>query len=129
MPTLIVMTQPDAVRQLTLQKPETTLGRAPINDIVIDTERVSRFHAVLTVEGPFVSVRDLDSRNGTLVNGVRVAMAQVLVDGDTLDVGGCLIRYLAGNDAVDADEALRLMTTPGLLLDIDRPKAPAVATR
>ena len=129
MPTLIVMTQPDAARPLALRKPETTVGRAPVNDIVVDTERASRFHAVLSVEGQFVSVRDLDSRNGTWVNGIRVAMTRMLVDGDTLDIGGCSIRYLAGNGPVGADEALRLMTTPGLLLDIDRPPVPAVPTR
>ena len=49
-----------------------TMGRASTNQIVIDDERASRTHAeVFYTEGNWV-IRDLDSRNGTIVNNEAI---------------------------------------------------------
>lgn len=118
MPKLIMMTGPTSTRQIPLQGPETTVGRAPLNNIVIDGERVSRFHAVLRVEPAFVTIVDLNSRNGTFVNGVRVE-SQALANGDSIRIGDCDIRFLASEQEFTQVEALRLMTIPGLLVDLE----------
>jgi pSer/pThr/pTyr-binding forkhead associated (FHA) protein len=119
MPKLIVMTDMANTRQVALRARETTVGRASTNDIVIDNEQVSRLHAVLVTEGPSVTVRDLDSRNGVQVNGVKVA-SQQLAHGDTLSIGNCQMRFLASDQDLSEVEALRLMTIPGLLVDLER---------
>jgi pSer/pThr/pTyr-binding forkhead associated (FHA) protein len=64
-----------------------TLGRTARADFIVDASLVSRLHCRLTAgrEGQLV-VEDLDSTNGTQVNGTRVSRAE-LVAGDTLQVG------------------------------------------
>ena len=64
-----------------------TMGRTARADFIVDASLVSRLHCRLTAgrEGQLV-VEDLDSTNGTLVNGTRVSRAD-LAAGDTLQVG------------------------------------------
>ena len=65
-----------------------TVGRAGQNDLVLDgDEFASARHARIEVRGDGVWVQDLDSTNGTYVNGSRVAGAQRLDTGDVLRVG------------------------------------------
>ncbi len=63
---------------------EQTLGRSPDCGITIEDSRVSRNHAKIKVEGERVTVEDLGSANGTLVNGQRIAAVTQLSNGDTL---------------------------------------------
>lgn len=70
----------------------TTIGRTPDNDIQIDAHNVSRHHAVLLTGADHCIVEDLNSTNGVLVNGRRVAR-QVLQDGDVVTVGKTEFRY------------------------------------
>jgi ABC-type multidrug transport system ATPase subunit/CRP-like cAMP-binding protein/ABC-type multidrug transport system permease subunit len=62
------------------------IGRAPDNDIVFESNHVSRSHAVLERVGDTFQLRDLNSANGTSVNGERVR-ATTLKDGDEVRVG------------------------------------------
>jgi hypothetical protein len=65
-----------------------TLGRGGQNDLVLaDDDFASSRHARIEVRGDGVWVQDLDSTNGTYVNGTRVAGAQRLGAGDVLRVG------------------------------------------
>ena len=65
-----------------------TVGRGGQNDLVLDgDEFASSRHARIEVRGDGVWVQDLDSTNGTYVNGSRVAGAQRLDPGDVLRVG------------------------------------------
>ena len=65
-----------------------TIGRAGQNDLVLDgDEFASARHVRIEVRGDGVWVQDLDSTNGTFVNGSRVAGAQRLDAGDVLRVG------------------------------------------
>jgi len=58
-----------------------TIGRAPTNQIVVKDERCSRYHAeVFSSQGTW-TLRDLDSRNGTLRNGQRVIGDVLLAEG------------------------------------------------
>jgi Na+-transporting methylmalonyl-CoA/oxaloacetate decarboxylase gamma subunit len=65
-----------------------TLGRGGQNDLVLSgDEFASARHARIEQRGDGVWVQDLDSTNGTFVNGTRVAGAQRLDPGDVLRVG------------------------------------------
>ncbi len=61
-------------------------GRSVLGEGVLDDPRVSSEHAVLGYRRGAVVVRDLDSRNGTKVNGQRISSRQ-LVEGDVLSIG------------------------------------------
>ena len=69
-----------------LAKPVTEIGRWEDNDVVIDDRWVSRYHAQVRREGEQYIVQDLDSKNGTFVNGRRIATPAVLSDGDQIQV-------------------------------------------
>lgn len=80
---------------------ELTIGRLPNNDIVIDNLSVSRQHAVLIISANDFSVCDLDSSNGTFVNGIRVNGFTKLNRNDILKVGTALVpwmNYINAND-------------------------------
>lgn len=64
-----------------------TIGRAPGADFIVDAALVSRVHCRITLDKTnHLDVEDLDSTNGTWVNGRKVARAP-LMEGDTLKVG------------------------------------------
>lgn len=63
-----------------------TIGRAPRADFILDAQLVSRIHCRITAGAAELEVLDLESTNGTFVNGERVARA-ALREGDRLGVG------------------------------------------
>lgn len=73
-------------RSIRLREGFTIVGRAPASDIVLEDPSVSRFHARLEVSGRRIDVRDLDSTNGTRVNGHPVGSAPLEV-GDAVTFG------------------------------------------
>lgn len=64
-----------------------TIGRAVENDIVITSRRVSREHACVRREGWRAILQDLNSTNGTFLNGERVLTPAELHDKDHIDIG------------------------------------------
>jgi len=64
-----------------------TVGRAPTSQIVIKDERCSRTHLELFMSGGKWTLRDLDSRNGTMVGEVRVTDDWPLTPGDIIRIG------------------------------------------
>jgi DNA-binding response OmpR family regulator len=69
-----------------LAKSATAIGRWEDNDVVVDDRWVSRNHALIRREGEHYIVEDLGSKNGTFVNGSRIARPTVLADGDVVQV-------------------------------------------
>lgn len=67
--------------------PITSLGRAPINDIVIDDNFASSEHAVITLRDGQWWLEDRNSRNGTLLNGERIYGSIIVTDGDIISIG------------------------------------------
>ncbi|WP_218081473.1 FHA domain-containing protein [Anthocerotibacter panamensis] len=53
----------------TFNKAVVTIGRSPDNDLVIDSNQVSKYHCRLTIRGEQVEIEDLNSTNGIRVNG------------------------------------------------------------
>ncbi len=76
-------------RQHDLDLPEGRfiIGRSASCQLSLDDPMVSRQHAVLTVRGETITVQDLGSRNGVLVNGVQIQGAHEVVLGDTVKIG------------------------------------------
>ncbi len=72
---------------VTLGPDPVLIGRDPQNDVVLDDRRVSRKHAEIRLRLGRYTLYDLQSTNGTYVNGRRVA-EKVLDDGDKISVGG-----------------------------------------
>jgi pSer/pThr/pTyr-binding forkhead associated (FHA) protein len=70
----------------------TTLGRDVNNAVVVDDEFVSAEHAVLTFRGRTWYVEDLDSTNGTFVNGSPVDGVAPLGYGDEIQLGQVRLR-------------------------------------
>jgi SARP family transcriptional regulator, regulator of embCAB operon len=66
----------------------TRIGRRPDNDIVLDDDDVSRYHAVIIDTGGSFVISDLKSTNGILVHGRRIRTSATLTDGDHLRIGG-----------------------------------------
>lgn len=63
-----------------------TIGRAPTNQIEIRDDRCSRYHAEVFMSQGQWTLRDLDSRNGTLLNGKRVSGDVMLSEGDVIRI-------------------------------------------
>jgi pSer/pThr/pTyr-binding forkhead associated (FHA) protein len=75
----------------------TTIGRDTDNYIVMETATVSRWHAVLLRDAADALLVDLDSTNGTLVNGTPAQPDEPvrLADGDIMQLGEVVARYVA----------------------------------
>ena len=73
---------------------EFMFGRGPECDVRPNSDLVSRQHCLLKVTEEVAMIRDLGSRNGTLVNGKLVTAEQALGHGDTLQVGPLVLEVL-----------------------------------
>lgn len=110
MPKLIVTMDGVAIKEVQLVKDRTTLGRRPYNDIVIDSLALSGEHAVLKMSGSDVFLEDLDSTNGTYVNGKPIKQQQ-LNHNDTIEVGKHKIKFLSESAGVGFDKTM-VMRSP-----------------
>ena len=69
------------------------IGRGDANELSISDRNVSTLHAIIEPAGPGkFRIRDLESRNGTFVNGERVT-DRVLEDGDVVVLGSVVLKY------------------------------------
>jgi len=71
----------------------TTIGRTNGNDLIISGRTVSRRHARLWFDNGRWYLEDLQSANGTLINGVRISQAQALNDGDVINFGDEIVVF------------------------------------
>lgn len=88
-----------APRSVALSGERAIVGRAPDADIRIDDEAVSWNHLEIERRGCVLMATDLDSRNGTLLNGEPLDRPRRLRDGDTLVVGGHRLEISDGSAA------------------------------
>ena len=75
------------------------IGSDPGSHVLLPTEGISRRHAVLDVELPYLRIIDQESKNGTWVNGVRISNARLRL-GDEITLGAVKLRL----EAVDGDD-------------------------
>jgi len=90
---LVVSLDGVVIKEVQVTKDKTTLGRRPYNDIVIDNLAVSGEHAVLQLVGGNVFLEDLNSTNGTYING-KAVKKQLLQHNDTVEIGKYKIKFL-----------------------------------
>lgn len=103
-------------QQWKLEGEKRLLGRAAPADIVLDSPRISRQHALLTCLERAWYLGDLGSRNGTFVNGQPVSGEAVrLKDGDEIVLGGVVT--LTFHDPGETVEGPRLGRLRGVWLD------------
>lgn len=86
-----------------LRGPEATLGRALGCTIRVPSSEVSRMHCRLRVENGVVTVEDLESVNGTFLNGQRVRDIEIVSPGDRLELGPVtfVVEYELTPDVLD----------------------------
>jgi len=99
MPKLIVQNKELGDSIFHLYEGETLVGRGEDAQLLLPNVSVSRHHARVVVQGDEVIVKDLDSRNGTAVNGTDVT-EQVLESGDEIRMGKFMLIFL-GDDRAD----------------------------
>jgi serine phosphatase RsbU (regulator of sigma subunit)/pSer/pThr/pTyr-binding forkhead associated (FHA) protein len=89
---LLIQTPDRKVRRVPLEADVITLGRAHTNDLCYPNDAsLSRTHLRLERSGDSWTVVDLDSKNGTMLNGVRLVDRQTLHPGDRLSAGQLVI--------------------------------------
>jgi pSer/pThr/pTyr-binding forkhead associated (FHA) protein len=71
-----------------LVAPGKTIGQGAANDIVIDKDGVNGFHADIQVNGDVVSISDINTAIGTMVNGEKISGPTTLRAGDIVSVQG-----------------------------------------
>ncbi len=89
---LILSLEGQVIREIELNKERMTIGRKPHNDIPIENLAVSGEHAAITTILNDSFLEDLDSTNGTLVNGVTVKK-HVLQHNDVIEIGKFRLEY------------------------------------
>ena len=77
----------NAGKEIIITKEKFLIGRADDCNLRPHSDAISRRHCVIINRGDVVGVRDLKSRNGTLVNGKKISSDKRLRNGDTLEVG------------------------------------------
>ena len=93
MPKMIISLDGVVLREVQLTKDRVTLGRRPYNDIVIDHLAVSGEHALVQLLGSETFIEDLNSTNGTYING-KTVKKQLLKNGDVIEIGKYRIQYV-----------------------------------
>lgn len=102
---LVVASGKSAGRSIALKHGKLLIGRAEECDVRPLGEEVSRRHCAVVEEAGGLTVEDLKSRNGTYVNGVRIAAKVTVADGDIVRVGplelkvSCPVPAAAGSGA------------------------------
>lgn len=89
---LILSLDGQLIKEFTLSKERTTIGRKPHNDIQIDNLAVSGEHAIIMTILNDSFLEDLGSTNGTLVNGQPVT-THALAPGDVVTLGRVELRF------------------------------------
>ena len=95
-PCLVIISGAEMGRRIDLSYEEVSIGRSDQCTVCVNSDLVSRRHAVINrVLGHFIVV-DLKSTNGTFINDQRVERAE-LKDGDLLRTGKTVLKYLENN--------------------------------
>jgi pSer/pThr/pTyr-binding forkhead associated (FHA) protein len=107
MPKMIVSIDGVVIKEVQLTKDRTTVGRRPYNDIVIDNLAVSGEHAVLQMTGSDVYLEDLNSTNGSYVNG-KAVKKQLLQNNDTVEIGKYKIKFIGDANSGSFDKTMAI---------------------
>ena len=118
----VVVMRAGGTHTVRLSNGRTVVGRQPGVDILVEHPRVSRAHAEVVVNGELVTLADLGSRNGTLLNGEVLTGTVELHNGDTFEVGDARMVFKAG---FTQDDLSMVMVSP---VARKLPQTPAATT-
>ena len=110
---LIVSIDGVVIREIELTKERTSIGRRPYNDVVIDNLAVSGEHAALQISGADYFVEDLNSTNGSYLNG-KALKRERLNSGDIVEIGKYKIKFVGDDPQAQKHEATMIMR-PGAM--------------
>src|SRR3990167_7703882 len=113
---LVLIHGEDLGRKFDLESEETLIGRSSKADIQVDQDSVSRHHAKIRVDGTRITVEDMGSTNGTIVNDEHIEDTMRLRNGDLVKIGRTIFKFIASNniEAASHDEIYRMTTVDGL---------------
>lgn len=117
-----VLAGPRIGEEYPIVSPVVSIGQGPQNDVVIDDDSVSRSHARLEFSAGSWLLTDLESTNGTTVEGVRLApgVPTPLAYANTVRLGGVRLQF---REVAEADpEAARAAFHPAPAAPDDRPR-------
>ena len=106
-PRLVAISGPLKESVFELPADDVSIGRDPQNLLSINDPSVSRRHCLLSHDGPDIKIRDLESRNGTQVNGASIK-EQIIKHGDQVAVGDSVFLFLVDEDSGEASNAYRV---------------------
>jgi pilus assembly protein CpaF len=109
---VVITDEGGARRRLDFSKPELTVGRVQGNDIVLSKRNVSKQHARLSLQGDQAVVVDLNSTNGTWVNGRKITSPQPLKQGDKIYIADFIITLEQGNDGTEGASPVPRVSEP-----------------
>lgn len=95
---LKVMKGSNAGKIFEIAVPQFVIGRAPGCQLRPQSDAISRQHCAILLHRDQVTIRDLKSRNGTLVNGEKITTEHQLKSGDELQVGPLLFEVVVTQD-------------------------------
>ena len=97
---LVVMTGSNVGEMYKIAGDSIVLGRGGGTDIRLVDEGISRFHCRIRIDGDGLVVEDMNSRNGTFLNGTRIEQG-VLHDGDKIQLGRTTVLKFGFHDQVE----------------------------
>jgi hypothetical protein len=119
--TLTMRQGPNPGQRFIVRKGRVTVGRLPDNDISIPDTQVSRHHASIAWEDGQFLIRDLNSANGTSVNGAVLTGPAPLRDGDVIGLGEIVLTFQGSTGGPEmAEEGFYQPDTP-----VVKPRRPA----
>jgi diguanylate cyclase (GGDEF)-like protein len=110
-PVLTVLTGSSSGKQFKVYKGTAVIGRAPNVELRVVDDGISRSHARIRAETGRAWVEDLGSRNGTFLNGAKVATPTELRDGDKIQVGRNTVIRFGFQDDLDESFHENLMSS------------------
>jgi pSer/pThr/pTyr-binding forkhead associated (FHA) protein len=126
----LVFTEGDVTLTLKLDQDVITLGRSKENIVVVTNRKASRKHAKIDRVGATYQITDLESGNGTRVNGKKVDF-QALAKGDEIRIGDATLKVQGIDeepDRVELDDKTPVDGELKIELKDDAPKTTEVAT-
>jgi Nif-specific regulatory protein len=104
---LEVIAGPLSGKTFPMNREEVSIGREPSNEISFLDSSVSRRHCLIRKEGEVFQIRDLESRNGTFVNGVPLK-ERTLEHTDQIQIGSSILVFLTSDAARENSSSVQL---------------------
>ncbi len=125
---LVIRQGPNPGQIFVLDRSEVSIGRDIANDIVINDAEVSRKHALLTLEADRYKIEDLNSTNGTYIDGQRLIGPHILAIGEVIMFGDN-VGVVFDGEPIDLDatvpSTIDLQVTPVAAIPVSAENPPA----